>query len=357
MKRLIYSFLLLGLCAGLQAQNIHISGKVIDAESKEPLTGASVFAQNTTTGTISDKEGKFFIELRPGGYDLIFSYTGYQTTTTRVTDNNDSINIELQKQDNSMGEVVIKSSNKVFDGWEKYGSFFTDHFIGTTPFAAQCTLLNPEVLEFFYYRKTEKLKVLATEPLLISNKALGYTLRYELDSFMYYYPTEISSYRGYSFFTEDTAASRFEEREWKLNRSKVYYGSKLHFMRSYYDSTLKQEGFLIDVLDEKDTTRFYRIANPYDPDYYIADDNTSEIEIFFPTKITVSYTRQSPEKGYLAQYALPADVKMQLSYIDIMKPVTIKGNGYYYDQKNWINQGYWSWKNIADQLPFDYEPQ
>ena len=29
-------------------------------------------------------------------------------------------------------------------------------------------------------------------------------------------------------------------------------------------------------------------------------------------------------------------------------------NGYYYDQKDWINQGYWSWKNLADQLPYDY---
>jgi hypothetical protein len=31
-------------------------------------------------------------------------------------------------------------------------------------------------------------------------------------------------------------------------------------------------------------------------------------------------------------------------------------NGYYYDQRDLVNQGYWSWKNIADLLPYDYHP-
>jgi len=28
----------------------------------------------------------------------------------------------------------------------------------------------------------------------------------------------------------------------------------------------------------------------------------------------------------------------------------------HYEQKDWINQGYWSWKNLADLLPYDYVP-
>jgi len=47
---------------------------------------------------------------------------------------------------------------------------------------------------------------------------------------------------------------------------------------------------------------------------------------------------------------------MQISYIDMLNVITIKRNGYYYDQKDWINFGYWSWKNIADQVPNDYTP-
>jgi hypothetical protein len=50
------------------------------------------------------------------------------------------------------------------------------------------------------------------------------------------------------------------------------------------------------------------------------------------------------------------NISMQISYIDMLDVITIKPNGYYYDQKDWINFGYWSWKNIADQVPNDYTP-
>src|SRR5438477_5881065 len=198
-----------------------VSGKVVDSSSKEPLYGASVFCQNTTSGTITNKEGSFSLQLKPGGYELIVSFTGYQTKEIRIS-NNDSnpLQIEMVKEEKTMGEVVIRSSNEVTDGWTKYGKFFLENFIGSTPNASQCTLQNPDVLHFYYYKKSDKLKVLATEPVLISNKALGYNLRYQLDSFMYYYKTQISSYRGYCFFTQMEGSFQ-DQNDWSANRKKV----------------------------------------------------------------------------------------------------------------------------------------
>ncbi len=49
------------------------------------MAGASVFCQNTTTGTISNNEGLFLLRLRKGGYDLVVSYTGYETQVLRVS--------------------------------------------------------------------------------------------------------------------------------------------------------------------------------------------------------------------------------------------------------------------------------
>jgi hypothetical protein len=37
-----------------------------------------------------------------------------------------------------------------------------------------------------------------------------------------------------------------EEQIWKMNREEAYYGSKLHFLRSHYDSALQENGFLVD---------------------------------------------------------------------------------------------------------------
>jgi hypothetical protein len=53
---------------------------------------------------------------------------------------------------------------------------------------------------------------------------------------------------------------------------------------------------------------------------------------------------------------LPKSVPFLISYIDIKEPIAITENGYYYEQKDWINQGYWTWKNLGDLLPFDFLP-
>lgn len=348
-------FLFITISFTAQSQ-ITISGKVIDSASRDPLQGASVFAQNTTLGTVTGQEGKFSLQLKSGGYELIVSFTGYQSQQIQITDNkNQELEIILVKEDQTLGEVVIQSSNEVKDGWEKYGNFFISHFIGATPFAKECAIQNKDVVKFYYYRRTDKLKVLATEPLVISNDALGYELRYQLDSFVYYYQSEMSSYRGTCLFTEKLGTVS-QAMVWKANREKAYFGSRLHFMRSVYDSTLQKEGFTVDVLDEKDKTKFARLLSPLANQYYTVTDSLDEVELFYPQKISVTYIKAVPADEYLKQYNLPMNVGVQISYIDIPNPIAIKSNGYYYDQKDWINQGYWSWKNLADLLPYDYLP-
>src|ERR1700754_2881445 len=83
-----------------------LTGKVVDSASKEPLFGASVFCQNTTSGTVSNKQGEFSLQLKSGGYELIISFTGYQTKEIRITNAESSpLTIELIKEDKSMSEV------------------------------------------------------------------------------------------------------------------------------------------------------------------------------------------------------------------------------------------------------------
>lgn len=356
MKKLTFLFVLFfsSLPFLLHAQ-FSVHGTVMDSASGEPLGAASVFCQNTTLGTTTNKQGEFSLSLKSGGYDLIFTYTGYTTQTIRVTGEVSRFDIRMVKEDKSLGEVVIKSSNEVKDGWEKYGSFFLEHFIGSTPNAAQCKLQNPEVLKFYFLKRSNKLRVLATEPLLIANNALGYNLHYQLDSFIYQYNTHINLYRGYCLYTEMEGSDSIK-RAWTKNRFNTYYGSKLHFMRSYYDSTLIQDGWAISMLDEENKTKFNKLADPYDTNYYLAPDSTLEVEVWFPRRISVSYAKKRPEPDYLKKYKLPKDVLLQVSYIDLTDAIAIKENGYYYDQKDWINQGYWSWKNLGDQLPYDYIP-
>jgi hypothetical protein len=141
-----------------------------------------------------------------------------------------------------------------------------------------------------------------------------------------------------------------------MNRQQAYLGSRLHFLRSYYDSTLKQEGFTVDLLSLTDTRKFHRLSNPYDTSYYFYNDSTGIAELWFPQKASITYTKKTPEITYLQQNNLPLNVKMQISYVDLSDAILIKENGYFLDQRSWTAQGYWSWKNLADLLPYDYEP-
>jgi hypothetical protein len=351
---LFLSLVLLSLYSFAQST---ITGQVTDAETKLPLEGASVFAQNTTKGVITDKEGNYKLYLNKGGYELVISYTGFVSQRIKIeADADKQFNVELKKVEKNMEEVVIVASNEVLDGWEKHGAFFLDYFIGATPFSDSCILLNPEALKFYYYKRSDKLKVLAEQPLLISNKSLGYHLRYQLDSFVYFYKTNINTYVGNGWYTP-MEGSEEEEKAWKEKRKTVYYGSRLHFLRSYYDSSLKQNGFTVDVLSSSDAQKFNRLSNPYDTSYYFFNDSTQNAELWFPVKASITYNKKAPEKDYLLQTHLPADVKVQISYIDLKDGILIKPNGFFFDQKSWINQGYWSWKNIADQLPYDNQPE
>ena len=337
--------------------NFTVSGRVIDSASRDPLAFASVFCQNTTQGTATNKEGSFFMSLKEGGYDLVITYTGYKSQLIRISPEMKTTELEIvmTKEEKSIEEVVIRSSNEVKDGWKKYGKFFIENFIGTTPFSSQCVLTNPQVLKFYYFRKSEKLKVMADSPLVISNNALGYDLRYNLDSFLFMYKTDLCSYRGLGFYEEKTGTPD-SVKIWKKNRQRAYMGSRLHFMHSYYDSSLTEAGFIIATLDKEDDKKFNKITEPYDTTWYAPADSVSEIDIYFPSRISITYTKRTPENEYLKKYKLPMNVGVQVSYIDLLDVITIKQNGYYYDQKDWINFGYWSWKNIADQVPNDYTP-
>jgi len=54
-----------------------LTGVVTDGENNEPLIGATVLAVGTTTGTITDFDGKYSLQVPEGVTQLEVSYTGY----------------------------------------------------------------------------------------------------------------------------------------------------------------------------------------------------------------------------------------------------------------------------------------
>lgn len=81
-----------------------ISGIVKDATG-ETIIGANVSVKGTTTGTITDPDGKFTLEI-PAGSTLQVSYIGFLTQEF-VVGNKTSFNIQLLEDTQKLEEVVV----------------------------------------------------------------------------------------------------------------------------------------------------------------------------------------------------------------------------------------------------------
>jgi CarboxypepD_reg-like domain len=342
------------LCTLTLAQSWTIRGKVTDKESGQPLSGASVVCMHTTFGTTTNADGEFSLTLDPGGYDLAVSFNGYATESNRISSNgaNGPLNVMLGKKQQSLEEVSVVVSNEVKDGWDKYGAFFREQFLGMTPNSAHCVIENPGALKFYYNKKKNKLKVTAKEELQITNPALGYRIRYQLDSFTHEYATGNTQYTGFPFFEEMHGASG-DSLAWQEARLTAYYGSLLHFMRCYYDSTLAGNGYKLELVDGVDKARSVR--DPYDSSFY-GQTGEHEIELRFPGKLRVVYLEEKPDKAYLEYKKLSPNTTVQVSILSLADAIIVEENGYFYEQKDVLSLGYWSWEKLADFLPYNYDP-
>lgn len=355
MKKSLFVLFISLIAITAKAQQFTILGKVLDSASKTPLVGASAFCPNTTYGSVSNAEGLFYLKLPAGGYDLVISYTGYERKVVRISDNQsatDTLLFELPKQDKTMTEVAVVGSNEVPDGWTKYGKFFTDNFIGTSPYAANCVLKNPEALKFYYTKKRNRLKVTTKEDLIIENPSLGYSIRYQLDSFSYDYNNNISQFTGYPLFTEKDTTPEVKK-QYIINRARTYLGSRLHFMRSLYNSLVNEQGFIVEKLDDNSRSpNSTLITDLYNQEDYATD--SGDVVVNWSGKYKISYKSVLPDKKYLEEFKMPSNLRYQITLLDITDGFVIERNGYFYEQYDVVNNGYWAWKKLGEALPYDY---
>ncbi|MBB4080911.1 iron complex outermembrane receptor protein [Lewinella aquimaris] len=87
----------------VQAQTT-VAGTITDQESGEPLIGASILAVGTSTGTITDFDGVYSLEVPEGVTQLQFSYTGYPTVIENI---NGRTTIDLAIQPGQLLDEVV----------------------------------------------------------------------------------------------------------------------------------------------------------------------------------------------------------------------------------------------------------
>ena len=111
MKKIFTLALLAMLSVGLYA-DMKVSGVVV-YENGEPVIGASVQAQGTTQGTISDYDGKFEMEVPESVKTLVISYVGMKTVEVNAGEN---LRIVMSDDTKLIQEVVVTGYGTVAKG-------------------------------------------------------------------------------------------------------------------------------------------------------------------------------------------------------------------------------------------------
>lgn len=106
--RTFLSIMAMLVCAVMCAQT-NVSGKVVD-ENNLPIPGANVVVVGTSSGTITDFDGKFKLttSLQPP-FKLQASVVGYETATVDITSNNQEVTITI-KEGTQLDEIVLSAS-------------------------------------------------------------------------------------------------------------------------------------------------------------------------------------------------------------------------------------------------------
>lgn len=95
--------LMLGISLAV-AQTTKVSGIVFSAEDGEPIIGASVIAKGTTTGTVTNFDGRFTLEVPTSVKTLIVSYVGMTPQEVAVASN---LRVQLKSASQDLDEVVV----------------------------------------------------------------------------------------------------------------------------------------------------------------------------------------------------------------------------------------------------------
>jgi iron complex outermembrane recepter protein len=108
MKKILYLILSI-ISINLSFAQKSIKGKIYDANTKEPVVGATVKVENTPLGAITDISGTF--EIKANATKLVVTNIGYETKTIDVIEGK-NLSISLETASEDLQTVVVTGNRE-----------------------------------------------------------------------------------------------------------------------------------------------------------------------------------------------------------------------------------------------------
>ena len=105
----VFFFILLLVLSTMTALAGNIKGTVLDKQTKEPLTGATIQITGTTQGVVADIDGNYTLNVNDGTYTITVRYIGYKDillNSIKVKAET-LLNFEMESDAQALGEVSV----------------------------------------------------------------------------------------------------------------------------------------------------------------------------------------------------------------------------------------------------------
>lgn len=362
--------ILIGSWSAVRAQQAtSLTGRVLDATTDESLPGVNVFIAGTTFGTASDTEGHFEMALPPRlEFEVVASMVGYKTVvltvkTAALPEGGLLIRLHPETIELDAVEVVAEHPRE----WQRNLERLNNLLFSSTAYGRKCEILNPEVLDLSYDDAAGDLYAVASQPLEIENRALGYRIVIHGASLQ---GNENHLQWGGKFqFTELEPKNKRERRKWADARKRAYRGSTRHFLASVVKGSLEDTGFKAYYVEQPGLMTTGRPVyemrmHPRDkaPPALIVEGPEDETWLMnFSGTVYVSFNEEEPRE-YIAYHKevhglSRAAQPEQSSWLSLTKGGTvIDAFGNDYVSYALEEYGYWGWERMGEQLPYDYQP-
>ena len=335
----------------LVAYNQIIKGTVLDKETKDIIAGAAVYFNGTFAGTYSDKNGNFQLDMSKNtSMPLSISALGYNSITMSSFSTTDSLIINLTPKTFDLGEVVIRDKSLARERKSNL-KLFKDVFLGTTPNAGSCKILNENDITFNYKTDKDTLRAFALNPLKIENRALGYKITYFLDNFEYDRKNRTFFFKGNLVFNEEMLTGETYKQSYEQQRINSYKGSKMQFFRELWADNLRDAGFT--VLDPS--------GNKLDYKKIVVEQNDHSKYLSFTRYLSIVYNPEHRENNRNIYYYKNMPLTFNNMEEDNSSKIVFLKNRVLFDSTGYFDGSGIRWEGqmvtqrISDFLPYEFQ--